>query len=135
LFVNKSRALEIIEGFDLSTANKRQTMSITIEELTSVEAQKTLKLASLTGYLAHQAVKEFFHITIQGDAVALPDLIERVTREHFDKVFADIQSAFNDEVSPIDFDEFKARQEAGILHQGIIRENFTAMGLWPVVWK
>ncbi len=106
-----------------------------IEELTSTEAQKTLKLASLTGYLAHQATKEFIHITINGDSVALPDLIERVTREHFDKVFTDIQSAFNDESEPIDFDEFRARQESAVMHQGVIRENFVAMGLWPVVWK
>ena len=108
-------------------------MSISIEELTSVEAQKTLKLASLTGYLAHQAVKEFFHVTVTGDSVALPDLIERVTREYFDKVFADIQSAFNDEVDPIDFDEFEARQETALAHQGVIVENFSAMGLWPFV--
>jgi len=111
------------------------TQALSIEELTSTKSLLTLKLSSLTGYLAHQAVKEFFHVTITGDSVALPDLIERVTREYFDKVFADMQSAFNDEVDPIDFDEFEARQETGILHQGIIRENFTAMGLWPVVWK
>jgi hypothetical protein len=107
-------------------------MTITIEELTSIQAQNTLKLASLTGYLAHEAVKAFIHNQIVlPDVFTLPQLIEKATTEHFDKVFADIQSAFNDEEHPIDFDEFTQRQDVVIEHQDIIRLNFAQMGLWP----